>query len=310
LQTTLALVTQRPDTKTRAERRRDRKQRFFDEGCQALERIAAQIPARAYVCPLCLCGFTAPDELTWEDVPPKSIGGRKMLLTCEDCNHAGSRIDAELRKAQDMRDWSRGRLGRSLRVRTEVGGVPLNADIDNTAGKITVAGVPTSNDPANTVAHTAELERLASTGDLNWEFRVDFPGYRERPARIALLRAGYLAAFAAFGYRYIFQERLNVVREQIANPDTDLIDRFSLHLSTPMERRRVLWFEGPPQLECILVQIDDSCIFLPGLKGRTPGIYEHLEARKIWPPRRRTFAAAVIHPRNLWSKRPLYSTDH
>jgi len=57
----------------------------------------------SYMCPLCLNQFTKVDlsdnvenPLTFEDVPPKSMGGKPKILTCKVCNStAGYELDAK-----------------------------------------------------------------------------------------------------------------------------------------------------------------------------------------------------------------------
>jgi hypothetical protein len=54
-----------------------------------------------YACPLCQTLFTIDEldtrNLTKEHVPPRSIGGREMVLTCRQCNNsAGATFDAHL----------------------------------------------------------------------------------------------------------------------------------------------------------------------------------------------------------------------
>ena len=45
-------------------------------------------------------------------------------------------------------------------------------------------------------------------------------------ARIAWLRAAYLAAFAVMGYRYILRPSLDIVRKQICEPEVTYIQKF------------------------------------------------------------------------------------
>ena len=73
----------------------DKRLRWFDEGAAALRRVFGQagrgdeLPASAdcYACPCCLGLYyreaVARRVLTLEDVPPKALGGRPMLLTCD-----------------------------------------------------------------------------------------------------------------------------------------------------------------------------------------------------------------------------------
>ena len=71
----------------------------FSLGAEAVSRRRPDLP-NGYACPICMLIF--PQELsgglTVDHVPPKSIGGRRMVLTCRTCNSvAGSDADAGAR---------------------------------------------------------------------------------------------------------------------------------------------------------------------------------------------------------------------
>src|SRR2546428_8895330 len=95
---------------SKEEKRRRKKERWFDAGTVAIERV---LPGRRailfpnidnpYICPLCRGGFPrsaiADKTLTFEDAPPKSYGGSPIALTCDECNHRyGSSVDSKLSK--------------------------------------------------------------------------------------------------------------------------------------------------------------------------------------------------------------------
>ena len=49
-----------------------------------------------YGCPLCLCLFSRDqiEDLSLDDVPPKTVGAKLKVLTCEACNStAGHQLD-------------------------------------------------------------------------------------------------------------------------------------------------------------------------------------------------------------------------
>lgn len=97
-----------------------RSRAWFDQGCDAFKRtfpeIATNVPAdRFYVCPVCLIAFgeetLALRFLTREDVPPKSMGGRKLALTCRRCNSAGGHdVDSHARREANLYDFAAGDL--------------------------------------------------------------------------------------------------------------------------------------------------------------------------------------------------------
>jgi hypothetical protein len=80
--------------------------------------IESDIPD-SYICPLCTRHFTIIDIdkarsncLTLEDVPPKSLGGKPLTLTCKECNNtAGSLLDEELRKKLITHEFIEGVTG-------------------------------------------------------------------------------------------------------------------------------------------------------------------------------------------------------
>ena len=66
-----------------------------------------------YYCPICQLGYyevsaITGEELTLEDVPPKSIGGKPILLTCRKCNSsAGDKIDAAIANINKLADFEK-----------------------------------------------------------------------------------------------------------------------------------------------------------------------------------------------------------
>src|SRR5688572_916542 len=76
-------------------------------------------PPPVYVCPLCVSTDAAGVQtfrvfpraavvertLTAEHVPPKSFGGKELVLTCAPCNHiAGAHLDSHARKRENPID--------------------------------------------------------------------------------------------------------------------------------------------------------------------------------------------------------------
>src|SRR5687768_7531003 len=108
------------------DRRAEKRRRWFKVGVLALQ-MARPGSARVYRCPLCLQDFPAPDPqaVTFEHVPPESVGGRELVLTCALCNNeSGTRLDKHL--AID------GQLGRvvagfeTVRARLTAAGLTIN----------------------------------------------------------------------------------------------------------------------------------------------------------------------------------------
>ena len=97
-------------------------ERWFLEGAAALRRYlmasgrSEALPRTGdyYYCPCCMGRYgreaLSNGLLTYEDVPPKSVGGRPLVLTCKSCNNtAGSRLDAQARLREEQLDFLAGR---------------------------------------------------------------------------------------------------------------------------------------------------------------------------------------------------------
>ena len=64
-----------------------------------------EIKEPLYICPLCLRGYTkialsqnVPNPLTIEHVPPESLGGKPLLLTCKECNNTSGHLSDSILK--------------------------------------------------------------------------------------------------------------------------------------------------------------------------------------------------------------------
>jgi hypothetical protein len=168
-------------------------------------------------------------ELTLEHVPPEAMGGRGILLTCKSCNNtAGHTVDAAV--------VGRGRFfqfGDSLfrkqgefrgPVKIEFRGVVVNAILVTKDGRVTILVDRGHNNPRLLDQQIAEMEReLNATGSAEFRLTATVKFGFDR-ARVGDLRSAYLAAFAMFGYRYAYDARLDIVREQIMHPDQEMID--------------------------------------------------------------------------------------
>ena len=82
-----------------------------------------------------------------------------------------------------------------------------------------------------------------------------------------MLKAAYIGAFAKFGYRYILQPALDLVRRQVLEPEIDHLGKvrgFSLSLSewtAVLPENALLSFHDP--VKHIAAKIGSSMIRLP-----------------------------------------------
>ena len=261
------------------------KLRWFERGAAAFERtfpglIASRFGTHVgpvYVCPVCDRAFArqavAAGVLTAELVPPESFGGRELLLTCKACNNeASSRLDAHARRKENLADVMMGTLGRPLKVRVAHGGQKLNARLVVSTTGWALNIVKRANDPAALAAFQAAGPPTAGSA-----VNVEFLGERfaDLGAKMSWFRSGFLALFAAFGYRFSFDAALQLVKRQLRSPDSRLIYSFTIEIpqSLPWSEWRILEIPDPP---CTGVVFGRYVIVLPHRGDVT--FYERLQA--------------------------------
>jgi 5-methylcytosine-specific restriction endonuclease McrA len=204
---------------------------WFERGCEAFKlaspEVARQIPYDPfYVCPLCLHAFAEPalaqKQLTREHVPPRSLGGHRLVLTCAPCNkRGGHRLDCHARREADIYDFHEGELnGTQAVLKTASGRVPISLSASD--GAIRAFCVPKAASPTVHAAMMDEFGRAAT--DNSWEgfsLNIEFAPFSHPRAATSWLRAAYLAFFASLGYRFTLRGELNVVRSRIAGQQSD-----------------------------------------------------------------------------------------
>jgi hypothetical protein len=121
-----------------------RRESWFRSGVHAINCLIDDFGDQ-YVCPLCLRPFdhtALHTELTIEHVPPESLGGKELVLTCRDCNsHAGHTIDAHARRQDVALGFLTGSARGTAPVTIIRNGVPLRANMTYGDGAIAVEGV-------------------------------------------------------------------------------------------------------------------------------------------------------------------------
>lgn len=259
----------------------DKRLRWFDEGAPRLRQVLDALglddvlPADQdfYACPCCLVAYpreaVAADLLSFEDVPPKSVGGRPLLLTCKRCNNtAGSDFDSHAATRAEAEDFVRGRItGRSLRMTSHVDGIPLRGTAQWTDNGIQLVGMPERNDPKVQAAHLEALDAYVESGNPrpSHSFTVH-TRFNEARARISWIRAAYLAAFAALGWNYIFRGVMDPYRKQLQQPDVSIVPTYILRdPNASPEERRVLLVDRPDELRSVAVVMGEHTVFLPSL---------------------------------------------
>ena len=267
-------------------------------GAEALERLCGK---RLYICPLCLQGFReaqAIDELTREHVPPEKHGGKRMLLTCKECNsRAGLELDHHAITQEQARwfaaDQSYGRIPMHL----SFAGLGVTAELRKEASTNIIRVLSECNS-------ATDIERFAKAAG-TWGDGAELQiGFRRRhiPKRsqISWLRSAYLLAFAWLGYRYVLREVLKKVRLQIKEPATPHISNFYT-FDASIDGRRIGVVQEPHKVRAILVVAQGHIVLLPLFDG-DDSLYERIAECQG--------GHSFRGPSFSWPDKAIYRLDH
>lgn len=205
--------------------RRRRRRAWFDTGAHAIACVVSPKPPHGYVCPLCLDLLTIDDlnegRLTDEHVPPESVGGKPLVLTCVTCNRSSSRkLDEPLANEEKLRTFGTPHTVGPLPGSVTIGGIANNGSIRFDGATFQIVCHGEQNNSQAVAAHIAALNEMP----VGATFRLNLT-MKRAPRRAALgwHRSAYLAAFAVYGYRYVLQPAFDVLRAAIADPDDTAI---------------------------------------------------------------------------------------
>jgi hypothetical protein len=288
------------------------RERWFTRGVDAFRRAAPSAP-EAYACPLCARGFgrDALDDgtVTVEHAPPESLGGRPICLTCKDCNStAGHTVDAHMWRRETSFDFAGGTMDEPQPARFQIGETTANVDYYFGPAGILVMGDPKRNHPETQARFQAELEDRVGTGHASGLSFTVTPlkiGHKVQLDMVGWLRSAYLVAFAALGYRYIFQRRLEIVRRQLQSPEETVIECFGAILpKAKRDERRFIFVEKPSHLRGLMLQMGRRVVFLPWIDD---GLYEAIRDEK--KSRDGKFDEQVRGDFLPWPKEPMHLID-
>lgn len=256
-------------------------------------------------CPICEKHFTLAQigSLSLEHNPPKSLGGKDNILTCVKCNNsAGSKIDAEILLTLNELEFMKFKPNSSLKTKfhnksTGEKGVNGNFSIDKN-GTI-IINVSPANNPKTKDAFINSFEyeyraydflenNLENIGlNKKLSFEIKKPTRRnERLASISLLKMGYLLAYEKLGHIAMFGKHMQIIRDQIQNPNKDIITKpFWLHYNYPDNMLGVNIITKPIELKSFLIVFDLKTksdnyrigICLPGFDEEDNRIYDNIE---------------------------------
>jgi len=208
-----------------------------------------------------------PPGLTLDEAPPRAStrGPVTKVLTCRSCNNdAGRRLEGELKKRRTVEDFAPGRLTTPTEVDLEAGdGTRIRADATFENGDLNVTGVREATHPKDYESHWSWWSQKASEKVLDVQFAVRLPSYDSVRSQIALIKAAYIVAFAAFGYSYTRLPQLDRVRDAIQDPDGGHLRRFPILLAPDQDPGVHRIFAVTHPLRSICVANGQDFILLP-----------------------------------------------
>lgn len=175
-------------------------------------------------CPTCLSDYPIDSkEITEEHIIPDSSGGRMTTFLCKRCNSSFGH-----RQTRWLSDW----------IELNESNTPFHVDPKKQRAQLTANGRK-----LNGTVKIADDGAIEFYTDKKRSNPIDFEAHWNgpKPSEIIIttqmpvfgnensLRAGFLTAayglwFKNFGYSFVLQSSLNVVRQQILNPDIDIMN--------------------------------------------------------------------------------------
>lgn len=185
------------------------------------------------ICPLCLHGYTIEalnqsnsNPLTIEHVPPKSVGGKPLMLLCKECNNSkGSEMDYEIQSMLEHEPFLKMQPNTSIPGKInlfDTSKLPLKLILNedkNIIFQIDTKGI--------FYVENRIVEQFSQSGPNSAKFEIKLPN--KKLYGIALLRSGYLLAFNYFGYDFLFGDNISIIRKQIQNPNEMILPHSSLN---------------------------------------------------------------------------------
>jgi hypothetical protein len=220
-----------------------------------------------YRCPICLEAFSTDDlearRLTLDHVPPRSVGGRELCLTCVDCNTiSGSSADyaiAEMTRLRRLNEALDGRGNSVVEATLEAGGLAVRGELRVEGGSFTINVHQRRNHPASSDALRKHFDTAVAGSETDRSYRLSTSfKYSKERLFAAYLRVGYLAGFSYFGYDLILDQRFDLVRRQIRSPTERIVPFAAANLDALRESEPVDPFVGR-----LVAPVLGTVVFMP-----------------------------------------------
>lgn len=207
-----------------------KKNGLYKQGCHNCSMLTGK---SVYCCPIC-GEIKEKSELTLEHAPPRSMGGKEIILTCDICNNtAGSKIDAQVANQQNQLRLIKGFAKRSFdqneRLKLQVDDIRLNVELsksDDDSGKLNFKILGDTNNPEH-IEQMREHAREAANAGKGYKFNIQTVGrynFHKPLADIGHLKTAFLVSTAALGYAFAASAYLSNIRRQIQNPNQQIAE--------------------------------------------------------------------------------------
>ncbi|TMV13309.1 HNH endonuclease [Arenibacterium halophilum] len=184
-----------------------------------------------FKCPICLRDLPVGNidskdrqfSIDEEHIIPKSVGGKITIFLCKSCNNtAGSKHTKWLGEYIEIFEGKAPfhASGKKQKATATADGYTINGTLKVAeGGDLEFVALRSHSHP-----HAFEGHVNAPSGS-KLTVQVDVPAYRqEKLVGVGFLAAAYELWFKNFGYSFVLQKSLDIVREQISNPEEDIID--------------------------------------------------------------------------------------
>lgn len=183
-------------------------------------------------CPACLFDYPISSrEITEEHIIPDAVGGRITTFLCRTCNSTFGH-----RQTRWLSDW----------IALSGSNTPFHADPKKQRAKLIADGRTLNGaakiGPDGAIEFYADRSRTNPADfDAHWSgpkpskisLTTEMPVFRnENALQVGFLTAAYGLWFKNFGYSFVLQSSLNIVRQQIRNPEQDVM-QWSYLIETP-----------------------------------------------------------------------------
>ena len=235
------------------------------------------------------------------------------MLTCKKCNsQAGHKVDFYIKNQQDLDSFTRILIGTNPAEDEKTSATLLINDekfplqVQQKDGYTELEVIEKASNPIKVnklkdyfVSGSANNNLDGSELKINKTVKLD-----PRLRRVALLKSGFLLITAMLGYKYAFDERLSIVREQISNPENDLLGSSFCVTSSknqPFPGRCIISVSNP--LPLFLVIFDEEAIILPSPSSPTD-LYTIIKTEAS-----KKKSVSITGKKYEWPKKPLMILD-